>query len=43
LVSFDAPDGYVLSVGAQRSAGPPGVFDPERVLFRFTGDGDRPA
>ena len=42
-VSFDAPDGYVLSVGAQRYLGAPAAFDAERVLFSFTGDGDRPA
>jgi hypothetical protein len=43
LVSFDAPEGYVLSVGTQRYAGEPTVFDPERVLFTFTGDGALPA
>ncbi len=43
MVSFDAPEGYVLTVGAQRFEGATSAFDPDRVLFHFTGDGDRPA
>jgi hypothetical protein len=43
LLSFDAPEGYVLSAGAQRYAGGPSPFDPESVLFEFTGDGALPA
>jgi hypothetical protein len=43
LISFDVPDGYVLSVGAHRYTGGPTTFDPDRVLFTFTGDGILPA
>ena len=43
LVSFDAPEGFVLSVGVQRYVGGPTAFDPERALFTFTGDGILPA
>jgi hypothetical protein len=43
LVSFDAPEGYVLSVGAHRYVGAPTTFDPELVLFQFVGDGGLPA
>jgi hypothetical protein len=43
LVSFDAPEGYVLSVGTHRYVGPKVEFDPDRVLFEFIGDGALPA
>jgi hypothetical protein len=42
-VAFEAPDGYVLSVGRQRLDGPPGPFDPALKLFDFVGDGGLPA
>ncbi len=43
-VAFEAPDGYVLSVGRHRLEGAPpsGAFDPGRTLFDFVGDGGRP-
>ncbi len=42
-VAFEAPDGYVLSVGRNRLERPPGEFDPEATLFEFVGDGFLPA
>jgi predicted RNA methylase len=42
-VGFEAPDGYVLSVGRSRLERPPGVFDPGATLFEFVGDGLLPA
>jgi predicted RNA methylase len=42
-VAFEAPDGYVLSVGRNRLERPPGEFDPETTLFEFVGDGFLPA
>jgi hypothetical protein len=44
-VVFEAPDGYVLSVGRHRLEvePPPGAFDPEATLFDFVGDGELPA
>jgi hypothetical protein len=41
--SFAAPEGYVLAVGRHQLVGAPAVFDPERRLFEFTGDGGLPA
>lgn len=42
-VAFEAPDGYVLSVGRNRLERPPGAFDPGATLFEFVGDGLLPA
>ena len=45
-LSFETPETpYVMSVGHHRFAGRTGAvsFDPNKVLFHFTGDGDRPA
>ena len=42
-VAFEAPDGYVLSVGRNRLERPPGEFDPGATLFEFVGDGFLPA
>jgi hypothetical protein len=42
-VAFEAPDGYVLSVGRERLERPPGEFDPGVTLFEFVGDGLLPA
>jgi predicted RNA methylase len=42
-VAFEAPDGYVLSVGRHRLERPPGEFDPGATLFEFVGDGLLPA
>jgi hypothetical protein len=42
-VSFEAPDGYVLSVGRHRFTGPRTAFDRGERLFDFVGDGSRPA
>jgi hypothetical protein len=42
-LAFEAPDGYVLSVGRERLGGPAGVFDPATRLFEFVGDGFAPA
>jgi hypothetical protein len=43
--AFEAPDGYVLSVGRERCAtgGPGSTFDPAARLFDFVGDGFAPA
>ena len=40
-IAFEAPDGYVLSVGRERlrSGAPPVAFDPTDRLFEFVGDG----
>ena len=40
-VAFEAPDGYVLSVGRERlrAGAPPVTFDPTDRLFEFVGDG----
>jgi hypothetical protein len=44
-VAFEAPDGYVLTVGRERlrASAPPVVFDPAARLFEFVGDGFAPA
>jgi hypothetical protein len=42
-VAFEAPDGYVLSVGRNRLERPPDAFDPGATLFEFVGDGLLPA
>jgi hypothetical protein len=42
-VAFEAPEGYVLSVGRNRLERPPGEFDPGVMLFEFVGDGLLPA
>jgi hypothetical protein len=42
-VDFQAPDGYVLSVGRARFRGTPQPFDPTDRLFDFVGDGALPA
>jgi hypothetical protein len=42
-VAFEAPDGYVLSVGRNRLERPSGAFDPAATLFGFVGDGLLPA
>jgi hypothetical protein len=42
-IAFEAPDGYVLSVGRNRLERPPGEFDPGVTLFEFVGDGLLPA
>jgi len=44
-LAFEAPDGYVLSVGRERLAtgGPVSAFDPAARLFDFVGDGFAPA
>ncbi len=44
-VAFEAPDGYILSVGRHRLEvePPPGAFDPAFKLFDFVGDGQLPA
>jgi hypothetical protein len=42
-VAFEAPDGYVLSVGRNRLERPSGEFDPAATLFEFVGDGLLPA
>jgi hypothetical protein len=44
-IAFEAPDGYVLSVGRHRLDGEPGAaaFDPASKLFEFVGDGSLPA
>jgi hypothetical protein len=36
-LSFAAPDGQVLTVGAHRFAGTPAPFDADRHLFTFVG------
>ena len=42
-VAFEAPDGYVLSVGRHRLDGPPAHLRPGAKLFDFVGDGVLPA
>jgi hypothetical protein len=44
-VAFEAPDGYVLSVGRERlrADAPSRAFDPADRLFEFVGDGFAPA
>jgi hypothetical protein len=42
-IAFEAPDGYVLSVGRHRLVGEPRRFDPDARLFEFVGDGFLPA
>ena len=42
-VAFVAPAGTVLAVGHDRLDGPVALFDPDRVLFDFVGDGVAPA
>jgi hypothetical protein len=42
-VSFESPDGYVLTVGHDCFAGRPPAFDPDLELFTFVGDGSLPA
>ena len=44
-LAFEAPDGYVLSVGRERLAtgGSGSAFDPAARLFHFVGDGFAPA
>ena len=44
-VAFEAPDGYVLSVGRERlrADAPSVAFDPAARLFEFVGDGFGPA
>ena len=43
-VAFEAPDGYLLSVGRHRLDGAPSIpFDPTVTLFDFVGDGALPA
>jgi hypothetical protein len=36
-IGFDAPDGFLFSVGAHRLTGPPAPFAPGRKLFTFVG------
>lgn len=44
-LAFEAPDGYILSVGRNRLDGEakPTPFDPAYKLFEFVGDGALPA
>ena len=44
-LAFEAPDGYILSVGRHRLDGEakPIPFDPAHTLFEFVGDGTLPA
>jgi microcompartment protein CcmK/EutM len=45
-VSFESPDGFVLSVGRHRRPASDATvtpFDPDAQLFTFVGDGSRPA
>jgi len=42
-LAFEAPDGYVLSVGRARLGIPGAPFDSETRLFEFVGDGSAPA
>ncbi len=45
-IAFEAPGGYILTVGRHRLDGDPGIFgpfDPDRRLFEFVGDGFAPA
>ncbi|HEX2485974.1 MAG TPA: SAM-dependent methyltransferase [Myxococcota bacterium] len=36
-IAFDAPDGFLFSVGTHRLVGPPAPFAPGRRLFTFVG------